>query len=94
MARVIKRRFRFTTCDVVDENGELVAVMRVLGKLSAPRMANIARRDRANTLLSVRNLRYSACVYGMDEGEFMAHAVLLDEQADETDETETDEQEN
>ena len=74
MARIIKRKIRTTECEVVDENGQRVTLMRISGNVSAPRMANIVRRDKDNPLLSVRNVVATEKVYYMTEEEFMQHA--------------------
>lgn len=74
MARIIKRKIRTTECEVVDENGQRVTLMRISGNVSAPRMANIVRRDKENPLLSVRNVVATEKVYYMTEEEFMEHA--------------------
>lgn len=74
MARIIKRKIRTTDCEVVDENGQRVTLMRISGNVSAPRMANIVRRDKDNPLLSVRNVVATEKVYYMTEEEFMQHA--------------------
>lgn len=79
MARIIKRKIRTTECEVVDENGQRVTLMRISGNVSAPRMANIVRRDKENTLLSVRNVVASEKVYYMTEEEFMQHAHEMTE---------------
>lgn len=74
MARIIKRKIRTTECEVVDENGQRVTLMSISGNVSAPRMANIVRRDKDNPLLSVRNVVATEKVYYMTEEEFMEHA--------------------
>lgn len=74
MARIIKRKIRTTECEVVDENGQRVTLMCISGNVSAPRMANIVRRDKDNPLLSVRNVVATEKVYYMTEEEFMQHA--------------------
>ena len=74
MARIIKRKIRTTECEVVDENGQRVTLMRISGNVSAPRMANIVRRDKENPLLSVRNVVATKKVYYMTDDEFMQHA--------------------
>lgn len=79
MARIIKRKIRTTECEVVDENGQRVTLMRISGNVSAPRMANIVRRDKDNTLLSVRNVVATEKVYYMTEEEFMQHAHEMTE---------------
>lgn len=79
MARIIKRKIRTTECEVVDENGQRVTLMRISGNVSAPRMANIVRRDKENPLLSVRNVVASEKVYYMTEEEFMQHAHEMPE---------------
>lgn len=79
MARIIKRKIRTTECEVVDENGQRVTLMRISGNVSAPRMANIVRRDKDNPLLSVRNVVASEKVYYMTEEEFMQHAHEMTE---------------
>lgn len=79
MARLIKRKIRTTECEVVDENGQRVTLMRISGNVSAPRMANIVRRDKDNPLLSVRNVVANENVYYMTEEEFMQHAHEMTE---------------
>lgn len=79
MARIIKRKIRTTECEVVDENGQRVTLMRITGNVSAPRMANIVRRDKENPLLSVRNVVATEKVYYMTEEEFMQHAHEMTE---------------
>lgn len=79
MARIIKRKIRTTECEVVDENGQRVTLMRISGNVSAPRMANIVRRDKENPLLSVRNVVATEKVYYMTEEEFMEHAHEMTE---------------
>ena len=79
MARIIKRKIRTTECEVVDENGQRVTLMRISGNVSAPRMANIVRRDKENPLLSVRNVLATEKVYYMTEEEFMQHAHEMTE---------------
>lgn len=79
MARIIKRKIRTTECEVVDENGQRVTLMRISGNVSAPRMANIVRRDKENPLLSVRNVVSTEKVYYMTEEEFMQHAHEMTE---------------
>ena len=79
MARIIKRKIRTTECEVVDENGQRVTLMRISGNVSAPRMANIVRRDKENPLLSVRNVVATENVYYMTEEEFMQHAHEMTE---------------
>lgn len=79
MARIIKRKIRTTECEVVDENGQRVTLMRISGNVSAPRMANIVRRDKENPLLSVRNVVATEKVYYMTEEEFVQHAHEMTE---------------
>lgn len=79
MARIIKRKIRTTECEVVDENGQRVTLMRISGNVSAPRMANIVRRDKENQLLSVRNVVATEKVYYMTEEEFIQHAHEMTE---------------
>lgn len=79
MARIIKRKIRTTECEVVDENGQRVTLMRISGNVSAPRMANIVRRDKENPLLSVRNVVATEKIYYMTEEEFMEHAHEMTE---------------
>lgn len=79
MARIIKRKIRTTECEVVDENGQRVTLMRISGNVSAPRMANIVRRDKENPLLSVRNVVATEKLYYMTEEEFMQHAHEMTE---------------
>lgn len=79
MARIIKRKIRTTECEVVDENGQRVTLMRISGNVSAPRMANIVRRDKENPFLSVRNVVATEKVYYMTEEEFMQHAHEMTE---------------
>lgn len=79
MARIIKRKIRTTECEVVDENGQRVTLMRISGNVSAPRMANIVRRDKDNPLLSVRNVVATENVYYMTEEEFMQYAHEMTE---------------
>ena len=77
MSCLIKRKIKTTTADVVDENGQTVTKMEVQGTISAPRMANIARRDFENPLVTVRNVVTTCDVYAMEEAEFMEHAERL-----------------
>lgn len=79
MARIIKRKIRTTECEVVDENGQRITLMRISGNVSAPRMANIVRRDKENPLLSVRNVVATEKIYYMTEDEFMRHAHEMTE---------------
>lgn len=79
MARIIKRKIRTTECEVVDENGQRVTLMRISGNVSAPRMANIVRRDKENPLLSVRNVVATEKIYYMTEEEFIQHAHEMTE---------------
>lgn len=79
MARIIKRKIRTTECEVVDENGQRVTLMRISGNVSAPRMANIVRRDKENPLLSVRNVVATEKVYYMTEEEFIQYAHEMTE---------------
>lgn len=74
MSRLIKRKIKRTTAEVYDENGKRLGTMEVGGQVSAPRMANIARRDKGNPLLTVRNVVTSEDVYVMDVDEFVEHA--------------------
>ena len=77
MSRLIKRKIKRTTAEVYDENGKRLGIMEVGGQVSAPRMANIARRDKGNPLLTVRNVVTSADTYVMDVGEFVEHAERM-----------------
>lgn len=77
MSRLIKRKIKRTTADVYDENGKRLGTMEVCGQVSAPRMANIVRRDKGNPLLTVRNVITSADVYVMDVDEFVEHAERM-----------------
>lgn len=74
MSKYIKRKIKRTTAEVYDENGKRLGSMEVGGQVSAPRMANIARRDKGNPLLTVRNVVTSADTYVMDVDEFVEHA--------------------
>lgn len=74
MSRLIKRKIKRTTAEVYDENGKRLGTMEVGGQVSAPRMANIARRDKGNPLLTVRNVVTSADTYVMDVDEFVEYA--------------------
>lgn len=74
MSRLIKRKIKRTTAEVYDENGKRLGSMEVGGQVSAPRMANIVRRDKGNPLLTVRNVVTSADTYVMDVDEFVEHA--------------------
>lgn len=77
MSRIIKRKIKRTTAEVYDENGKRLGTMEVGGQVSAPRMANIARRDKGNPLLTVRNVVTSADTYVMDVDEFVEHAERM-----------------
>lgn len=77
MSRLIKRKIKRTTAEVYDENGKRLGTMEVGGQVSAPRMANIVRRDKGNPLLTVRNVITSADVYVMDVDEFVEHAERM-----------------
>lgn len=77
MSRLIKRKIKRTTAEVYDENGKRLGTMEVGGQVSAPRMANIARRDKGNPLLTVRNVVTSADTYVMDVDEFVEHAERM-----------------
>lgn len=77
MSRLIKRKIKRTTADVYDENGKHLVTMEVSGQVSAPRMANIVRRDKGNPLLTVRNVVTSADTYVMDVNEFVEHAERM-----------------
>lgn len=77
MSRVIKRKIKRTTAEVCDENGKRLGTMDVGGQVSAPRMANIARRDKGNPLLTVRNVVTSEDIYVMDVDEFVEHAERM-----------------
>lgn len=77
MSRIIKRKIKRTTADVYDENGKRLGTMEVGGQVSAPRMANIVRRDKGNSLLTVRNVVTSADTYVMDVDEFVEHAERM-----------------
>lgn len=77
MSRLIKRKIKRTTAEVYDENGMRIGTMEVGGQVSAPRMANIVRRDKGNPLLTVRNVVTSADTYVMDVDEFVEHAERM-----------------
>ena len=77
MSRIIKRKIKRTTAEVYDENGKRLGTMEVGGQVSAPRMANIVRRDKGNPLLTVRNVVTSADTYVMDVDEFVEHAERM-----------------
>lgn len=77
MSRLIKRKIKRTTAEVYDENGVRLGTMEVGGQVSAPRMANIARRDKGNPLLTVRNVITSYDTYVMDVDEFVEHAERM-----------------
>lgn len=77
MSSLIKRKIKRTTAEVYDENGKRLGTMEVGGQVSAPRMANIARRDKANPLLTVRNVVTSADTYVMSVDEFVEHAERM-----------------
>lgn len=77
MSRIIKRKIKRTTAEVYDENGNRLGTMEVGGQVSAPRMANIARRDKGNPLLTVRNVVTSEDIYVMDVDEFVEHAERM-----------------
>ena len=77
MGRLIKRKVKRTTAEVYDENGKRLGTMEVGGQVSAPRMANIARRDKGNPLLTVRNVVTSEDIYVMDVDEFVEHAERM-----------------
>lgn len=77
MSRLIKRKIKRTTAEVYDENGKRLCTMEVGGQVSAPRMANIVRRDKGNPLLTVRNVVTSADTYVMDVDEFVEHAERM-----------------
>lgn len=77
MSRLIKRKIKRTTADVYDENGKRLGTMEVGGQVSAPRMANIARRDKGNPLLTVRNVVTSEDIYVMDVDDFVEHAERM-----------------
>lgn len=77
MSRLIKRKIKRTTAEVYDENGKRLGTMEVGGQVSAPRMANIVRRDKSNPLLTVRNVITSSDTYVMDVDEFVEHAERM-----------------
>lgn len=77
MSRLIKRKIKRTTAEVCDENGKRLGTMEVGGQVSAPRMANIARRDKGNPLLTVRNVVTSEDIYVMDVDAFVEHAERM-----------------
>ena len=77
MSRTIKRKIKRTTAEVYDENGVRLGRMEVGGQVSAPRMANIVRRDKGNPLLTVRNVITSSDTYVMDVDDFVEHAERM-----------------
>ena len=77
MSRLIKRKIKRTTAEVYDENGKRLGTMEVGGQVSAPRMANIVRRDKGNPLLTVRNVVTSSDTYVMDVDEFVERAERM-----------------
>lgn len=77
MSRYIKRKIKRTSAEVYDENGVRLGTMEVGGQVSAPRMANIVRRDKGNPLLTVRNVVTSEDVYVMDVDAFVEHAERM-----------------
>lgn len=77
MSRFIKRKIKRTPAEVYDENGKCLGTMEVCGQVSAPRMANIVRRDKGNPLLTVRNVVTSSDTYVMDVNDFVEHAERM-----------------
>ena len=79
MGKKIKRKLKQTYARVIDENGDIVDVMRMPGRVSAPRMATVARRDLDNPLLTVRDVTFKEQVYVCTEEDFLKVATPIDD---------------
>lgn len=72
--RDIRRKLHITTCEVVDDLGNVVATMEHRGTASAPRMANMARAQHG-PLVTVRNVEHKTMCYTMTEADFVKYAT-------------------
>lgn len=75
----VRRSIVKTTADVIDETGAVVGTVEKHGTTSAARMANIARREFKNPLVTVRNLVQEKKTYSMSEADFFKMATLVND---------------
>lgn len=75
----VKRTITFTAFTVVDEYGNPIREMEVMGKYGAPRAAAVARREVGNKLATIRDLHYRDETYEMTLNEFFANARKVEE---------------
>lgn len=74
----IKRTRKITIAEVITPEGEPVAEIVRPGTLSAPRMANSARREFRDNTLTVRNIRHISETYVMGANRFFELADRID----------------
>ena len=73
----VRRTLIATTAEVVDENGNHVGEVRKDGRATAARLANIARREYGNPLITIRNICEDTVTYSMPETEFFKLATIV-----------------
>lgn len=66
----VKRTRKITVAQVVTPEGEPVGEIACPGTASPPRLANVARREYKNPMLTVRNVRIIAETYSMPVSKF------------------------
>jgi len=66
----VKRTRKITVAQVVTPEGEPVGEVTCPGTASPPRLANVARREFKNPMLTVRNIRVIAETYSMPSSKF------------------------
>lgn len=66
----VKRTRKMTVAEVITPEGEPIGEVSCPGTVSPPRLANVARREFKNPMLTVRNIRTVAEIYSMPSSKF------------------------
>ena len=76
---MVKRTKVVTKATVVEPGGNVVGSIERYGNICAARLANVARREFENALVTVVDVTNDKTTYGMDEDKFFAEAAIIDE---------------
>lgn len=66
----VKRTRKMTVAEVITPEGEPIGEVTCPGTVSPPRLANVARREFKDSMLTVRNVRVIAETYSMPSSKF------------------------
>lgn len=84
MREIVMRRCTCTSCDVVDQNGEVIGEFSIMGRYNDAGVLNAVRKQHGK-FVTIRNVRRKAVFYQMPLAEFIKVAKRVEKPIDKED---------